>query len=202
MLKQELDNKIKNTPLQTVIKKLDYNSERKLKKSLDKFINCESINKWLNSGFYDLVYNAENFLIDICNLFKIDKEILSYEIKKVNQLKKENERFKNSYIFINTNFKRKSEPIFALALCESKRRISLYKNEKYLFKSIDEILNIVSKQIINHYINSSGKLGIWGEIENYQLHLFDNIYTFDLKGKLLNLKENFDINLASLKIKK
>ena len=41
MLKQELDNKIKNTPLQILINKLDYNSKQKLKKSLDKFINCD-----------------------------------------------------------------------------------------------------------------------------------------------------------------
>lgn len=88
-----------------------------------------------------------------------------------------------------------------MALCESKRRISLCKNKKYLFKSVDKILNIASKQIISHYINSNGKVGIWGEIEKYQLHLFDNIYTFDLEGKLLTIKENFDINLASRKIK-
>lgn len=81
MLKLELNEKIRNTSLQILL----YNSKQKLKISLDKFINCASINKWLNSGFYDLVYNAESFLIAICNLFKIEKEILSYELAKVNQ---------------------------------------------------------------------------------------------------------------------
>ena len=75
----------------------------------------------------------------------------------------------------------------------------LYKDKKYLFFSFNEILNMVSIEIIKHYIFNDGKASIWGKIENYQLHLFGEIYTFDTKGNILDTNENFDTNIASLK---
>jgi len=65
------------------------------------------------------------------------EEELTYE--------KEQQRFKNCYLFINTNFKRKSEPIFALACMEHKRRIYPRNIENLYFKSDDEILKVISK---------------------------------------------------------
>lgn len=201
MLKQKLNEKIKNTSIEVLTNSLNYNSSKKAKKAINKFLDSTSIDIWLNSGFYDLVYSAEAFFIALCDVFKIDKEQVSQEINKSNEKRNEIERFKDSYIFINTNFKRTSEPIFALAFSEAKRRISLYKDEKYLFKPVDEILNLISNEIIKHYIFNDGKIGIWRKIENYQLHLFGDIYTFDTKGKLLSSKENLDTNRASLKLK-
>ena len=199
MLKQEINEKNKTIPLQVLLKELNYKSKQKVENALDKFINCESIDKWLNSGFYDLVYNAEDLFISLCNVLKIDEKKVSLELNKSKELRNEIERFKDSYLFINTNFKRTSEPIFALVFCKGKRRISLYKDKKYLFCSLNEILNMVSIEIIKHYIFNDGKASIWGKIENYQLHLFGEIYTFDTKGNILDTNENFDTNIASLK---
>lgn len=201
MLKEEINEKIKNIPFQVLQKELNYNSKEKAEKSLTKFIDCESIDKWLNSGSYDLVYSAEDLFITLCNVLKIDEKKVSLELNKCKELRKEIERFKDAFIFINTNFKRKGEPILALAFCEGERRISLYKDKKYLFSSLNEILNMVSSEIIKHYIFNEGKAGIWGKIENYQLDLFGEIYTFDSKGNILDTNENFDTNIASLKLK-
>lgn len=117
MLKQEINEKIKTIPLQVLLKELNYKSKQKVENALDKFINCESIDKWLNSGFYDLVYNAEDLFISLCNVLKIDEKKVSLELNKSKELRNEIERFKDSYLFINTNFKRTSEPIFALVFC-------------------------------------------------------------------------------------
>lgn len=140
-------------------------------------------------------------MIKLCKALEIDDTQIQKELDNYTNLKIEIEKFKDAYIFVNTNFKRKSEPIFALAFLESKRRISLYKNEKYLFKSRNEILNIISNEIIKDYVFNNGKLFIWGDIVNYQVHLFNEIYTFETNGKLTNIKENYDVNVASLKLK-
>jgi len=95
---------------------------------------------------------------------------------------KELRKFKDSYIFVNTNFKRKNEPIFALAFCEGERRISLDKNE-LIFKNDDEIFKIVSNIVKEHYEQSAGKIGIWGNIVNYTYHHSnDKVYVFDKNG--------------------
>lgn len=200
MLKQILDQKIEESSLEDLREKLGYQSTKRLQKSIDKFTKTKTIYDWLNSGFYDLVNNAEDFLIKLCKVLKIENQLLEKELIFCEELKVEIEKFKDCYIFINTNFKRKSEPIFVLALLENKRRISLYKNEKYLFKSLNEILNMVSNEIIKHYIFNNGKCFIFGNIVNYQLHLFGNLYTFTTNGKLIDDKKDLDVNIAFLNI--
>lgn len=186
MILKTIKEKLNSQDIPTLYKKIGYNSSKKFILTLEKLESTDSIYNWIYSGHYDLVFNAKDFLINLCDVLKIDKSFVNEEIQKVENLYTEQERFKNSYIFVNTNFKRKSEPIVALALCERFRRISLYKNEKLLFKSKDEILKIVSNIIYNHYVNNKDGLVLWGKIENYLLHLFDEIYTFDTKGNLIN----------------
>ena len=123
-------------------------------------------------------------LSKLSKALKIDEDTINNEIENIALFKHEVEKFKDSYIFVNTNFKRKNEPIFTLALCENQRRISLYKKENLLFKSTDEILEILSIEIKKHYLQNSDNLGIWGKIVSFQVHLFDTIYIFDTNGNL------------------
>ena len=103
--------------------------------------------------------------------------------------RKEREKFKECYIFVNTNFKRKSEPIFALAFCEYKRHISLPKND-LIFKTDQEIFEIISDIVKQHYISSSGAIALWGKIENYNYHHKDgNSYIFDINGNVIANKK-------------
>jgi transcription antitermination factor NusG len=114
----------------------------------------------------------------------IDEEFIQKTLKKEKTYQKELERFKDSYIYINTNFKRTTQPIFVLAFCESIRRLRFYGDEKLLFKSTEEILKILSKKIQKHYKENKGELKVWGKIANYQLHLEGKTYIFDTDGVL------------------
>ncbi len=102
------------------------------------------------------------------------REYSSQELAQIDEL----EKFQDSYIFVYTNFKRKTEPIFALAFCEGQRKVSFDKNE-LLFKSDKEILDIISLNIKKHYKVSDGSIGIWGKIISYTWHHKDSkTYTF------------------------
>jgi len=184
MLIKTIKEKLTTQDISSLHKKVGYNTSKKFIETLDKLISTNSIYDWIYSGHYDLVYNSKDFLTKLCEVLDISKSLLNDEINKAVEYCKEEERFKSSYIFINTNFKRKSEPIFALALCEKFRNISLYKKEDLLFKSIKEILDILSNQIKSHYEENIDKLSIWGKIVSYQVHLFDKTYVFDINGKL------------------
>lgn len=189
MLKNELNQKIKNISIEELKIKLAYQSAKKLEKSINIFMETKTIYDWLNSGFYDLVYDAKELFLKLCEVFGIWDLIVQNELNYCENLKNEIYRFKGSYIFVNTNFKRKNESIFALALCEKKRRISLFKNERFLFKTKEEILELVSNIVIEHYKINDGKCSIWGNIINYQLNLFDTVYIYSLDGKIENVKE-------------
>ncbi|NCB10806.1 MAG: hypothetical protein EOM78_04145 [Erysipelotrichia bacterium] len=98
------------------------------------------------------------------------------------------EQFKNSYIYVNTNFKRNGEPIFALAFSEPKRRISLSSKEELFSKTKEEVFEFVSNFVKSHYLQNNGNLGIWGDIDTYQLNLDNQVYVFDREGIFLPLE--------------
>lgn len=193
MLIKTINKKLNTIDISTLHKKVGYNSSKKFTITLEKLKSTNNTYDWIYTSHYDLVYSSKDFLIKLCEVLEIDKILVDDEIKKAVAYYKEQEKFKSSYIFVNTNFKRKSEPIFALALCEKFRNISLYKNEDLLFKSIEEILDILSFQIKSHYEKKIDGLGIWGKISSYQVHLFGKIYLFDTNGNLLeNANEVFE----------
>ena len=115
-------------------------------------------------------------------------------------IKKELAKFKNSYIFVNTNFKRTSQPIFALAFCESQRNIALDKNN-FIFKNDNEIFILVSDIIQEHFSITKGKIGIWGDIVSYVYHHSNGeTYVFDVDGKQIE-KIKVVESRASLRLK-
>lgn len=106
-----------------------------------------------------------------------------------------------SYIFVNTNFKRKNEPIFALASLESKRRISITNVDEITSKNKDEMFQILGNIIKNHYKQNSGALSVWGNIVNYQAHLKDELYLFDTSGNHLENMVPVNENCASMSLR-
>ena len=59
----------------------------------------------------------------------------------------------------------------------------------------------MSIEIKKHYLHNSDKLGIWGKIVSYQVHIFDTIYTFDTNGSLKSNDVIVFENKATLKYK-
>ena len=109
-----------------------------------------------------------------------------------------------SYIFVNTNFKRKGEPIFVLAFLEAKRRISITDelastNQEELFQNIGAYVK--NHYVKNHYVQNNGDLGTWGKIINYQVHLQDKVYLFDIKGNHLENAASVIENCATMGLK-
>ena len=200
MIFEDIKEKIKFQNKTLLTKELGYSNSTKFEKTLNKFFQFSTLYGWFQCGHYDLVNTAEDFFIKLSKALKIDEDTINNEIENITLYKKEIEKFKDSYIFVNTNFKRKNEPIFALALCENQRRISLYKIENLLFKTIDEIFEILSKEIKKHYLQNKGTLKIWGKINSYQIHLFGKIYVFDINGNLQINDEIVCENRAVLEI--
>ncbi|MBD3795965.1 MAG: hypothetical protein IE881_08580 [Epsilonproteobacteria bacterium] len=105
-----------------------------------------------------------------------------------------------NYIFVNTNFKRKGEPIFVLAFLEAKRRISI-TDELAASTNQEELFQIIGAYVKNHYEQNNGDLGTWGKIVNYQVHLQDKVYLFDIKGNHLDNEVPVPENCATMSLK-
>lgn len=198
-IEEIIKSKLATIPKSEILNKLGYSSNIKALEALDKFISSKDLYDWLHSGHFDFKYTVLSFFKKLCEIIDIDKNIVNKALLDDKKYDAELERFKDSYIYVNTNFKRKSEPIFALASLESQRRLKI-SPENLLFKEEDEILNIVSNFIANHYSKTKGDIGIWGKAVNYVFHHNGNKYIFDTEG---NSVYNIDVSetMATLKLK-
>jgi hypothetical protein len=195
-----IQKNLKNSNLEVVAKELGYKSKAKGAKSLQKFLDTKNLSFWLQSGFYDFKYRAIEFYENLAKLYGITKEEIAQDLKNAKLYKQEYDSFNRSYIFVNTNFRRKNEPIFVLSILELQRRLIL-KRENLMFKSDKEIFKKISKFVRRHYKSKGGKLVIWGEIENYQYHHRDGkVYLFDVVGNYIPNKQVYE-SQATLRLK-
>jgi len=161
--------KLNKTSQDEVVSKMDYHSVEKGKKSINAFLRSQNIYDWLSSGHYDYKYTAEQFFVKLSAALNFDPKIVKSELEIFEKTVKEYEKFTEVYIFVNTNFKRASQPIFALAIMESFRYV-LPNIEKLIFKSDKEVLDTISKFVKSHFIENEGELKMWGKIDIYIYH--------------------------------
>ncbi len=183
----QIANKLRITSKEKIVKQMGYNSTKKGLETLESFLTKKDLYSWLNSGHYDFKYSAKVFFKKLCKVLYLSDEDVKIELENQEVLYAEITKFKDSYIFVNTNFKRINQPIFALAFCESLRRFKLPVDE-LVFKTKIEILEVVSNTVQSHYKISNGEIGIWGKIVNYIFHLNkDTTYIFGIDGTVEKL---------------
>ena len=183
-LHTQIIEKLRHLSHNELLKTMGYHNLKAGHKTLKQFLDTADIYLWLKNGNYDLKYNSEQFLkqlLKALNLTSAGNDVLKQYNKRLDAIS----AMRNTpYIYIDTHFKRASQPIFALAFMESKRNIRLDK-EQLLFKSEKETLKIVGDIVKKHYLSSNGKLQLWGEIFTYIYHNTDGKkFVFNPDGTL------------------
>jgi hypothetical protein len=183
-----------------VLRSMGYNNLQKGHLTLRQFLDTGDIYLWLKKGEYDLKYNSEQFLeklIEALNLTSIGKD----ELKQCNRRLDAIRAMRNTpYIYIDTHFKRKGETILSLGFMEGRRNIYIDK-ELLVFKNQSEVFALIGDIVKKHYLESEGKLPLWGKIYNYVYHHTDGSkYVFDTNGVLLHNQDEISESRAELKI--
>lgn len=160
-------------------KKLGYYNLDKLNQALLKITQAKSLDEFLQNGYYDYIYTSENLVLKLAKIYGLD--ILD-ELNSAKKLNDEVNKYKNSYIYIDTNFKRNTEPIFMLAMMQGVRYLYFDKKE-LAFKSLDKQLQFISKVVKNHY-KKIKKLPLFGKITGYKFNHLGKSYSFDVDGTL------------------
>ncbi len=160
-------------------KKLGYYNLDKLNQALLKITQAKSLDDFLQNGYYDYVYTSENLVLKLAKIYGFD--ILD-ELNQAKKLNDEVKKYKNSYIYIDTNFKRTTQPIFMLAMMQGARYLYFDKKE-LVFKSLDKQLQFISKIVKNHY-KKIKKLPLFGEIAGYKFNHLGKNYSFGVDGTL------------------
>ncbi|MBL3824119.1 MULTISPECIES: hypothetical protein [unclassified Marinobacter] len=142
----------------------------------------------LNNSGFDFKYSSEGFLRALCVVVCMDmasSEQRIFRLKKC--LEEEQEAFK-PYIWVDTGFRRQSQPIFALAVCEHQRYLDFPKGFWRL--SIDRQLGRAQCRAREHVYETGGELGIWGHIKQYWFYYKKNAaYLLALNGEVIGKHE-------------
>ena len=195
-----IQKKVKESDRKTLIKKLGYCSEEKGDYALNELMSHDTLLSWHQRVFYDKKYTSEELVEKLAEIFMLDGDEIKKAYEEVEEYSRELDRCCKSYIFVNTNFRRKGETIVSLALTSGLRYVKFNRNA-IVFKKIEEVLDIVRQLIKKHYKESGGKLDMWGIIADYKYHHYDGReYIFDTEGNLLPDKEIFEPK-ATLEIK-
>ena len=165
VFKQIQEQLQKSNPKQ-LINKLGYNNHLLAKKRLGIFINCKTLYDWLESNIFDFKYSNLELLQKLCNIFEFDKNLLEIELISYNKYKLALYNQFDSVVFIDTEFKRSSEPIYALAALEPMRYINIDK-WSLVNKSFIEQFEIVKALICKHAKSYGKELSIWGDVKRY-----------------------------------
>ena len=199
-LHKQITQKLEQVSHNDVLKSMGYHNLKAGHKTLHKFLDTATIYLWLKIGNYDMKYDSETFLGALLNALElpislVEKEILEYQ-KRLGYIA----RMKESYIFIDTHFKRSGEPLHVLAVLGGRRHISIDK-ELLVYKSETEIFKEIGRIIQKHYLLHEGKLKLWGEIYTYVYHHNDgNKYIFNPDGTLSEDHEDIPESKAELRI--
>ncbi len=175
-------------------KKLGYNNLKPCLEKLD-FLEKNGIEAFLKSNFkYDFVLPGGLFLKKVIELCGDDEDMKIFE-KTREKLSR-----KSGHLFVNTNFKRKNEPIFVLAFMEGKRNISIDRKK---FDTKEDEFEYVKEYVKNHYKKNNGKLDLWGKIQNYiyKSDWFDKYLVIDKDGNVISQMDEFNLSRAKVMIK-
>ena len=199
-LHKQIRQKLEQVSQNDVLRSMGYHNLKVGHKTLQKFLDTDTIYLWLKTGNFDIKHSSEGFLRALIKAVNLPASFAENEIQKSQKRLDHIAEMKEPYIFIDTKFKRKSEPIFVLAILEGRRRISIDK-ELLVDKSRTEIFEEVGKVIRQHYLSHEGRLDMWGEIYMYVYHHSDgNTYIFNPDGALSEDHEDIPESKAELRI--
>jgi hypothetical protein len=145
----------------------------------------------LDGTLFDLKYSNSEYIKKLAAICGFSPQIVEDVIDEItDKLQTQKNAFK-PYLFVNTGFKRTTQPIFALAACEHFRYLTLPKD--LIDKSALEQLAIVHEKIDKHLHETGGFIGIWGNVISY-LYVYNRGAALEISptGKILGTHNNFE----------
>ncbi|WP_417519099.1 hypothetical protein [Marinobacter sp.] len=142
----------------------------------------------LNDVGFDFKYSSEGFLRALCTVTGMEMSLTEQRITRVKKRLAEEKSAFQPYLWVDTGFKRKSQPLFALAVCEHQRYLNFPKGVWRL--TLDEQLGRAQCMVREHVYETGADLGIWGKIEQYWFYYKkDAAYLLARNGEVIGKRE-------------
>jgi hypothetical protein len=195
-----IKERLAQTSHDEVLKQMGYVSLRRGRETLERFLSLDSIQSWLRGGCFDMRHSAPSFLLALTDALELPEGEARKEIALHDAREERKRQMQTPYIFVDTGFKRRGQPIFILALTESLRRL-IIDREALIDRSQEAIERMVTTTIRRHYEENDGRLAVWGEIKRYVYHDPEgNEICYGVDGTMLERACDVEENSASLRV--
>ena len=179
MIYEQLKILTQNSDKKALSKALGYVREQNFTRALANLEAAKSLDEFITKGHFDWAHSSETLILALSKHFALN---IDAELGEVQKLYNERVKFRGSYIYIDTDFRRKSEPIFALAMAQHLRYISLTPFlDEICFKALNEQLKAISN-ITKNYYQKTQTIPIFGAITGFKLYFLGKNYSIDTDG--------------------
>lgn len=165
--------------------------------------NLERLKKVLNSptlgldvGGYDLKYQSHEFVHELCRALELPLDECDANIARIKRQIDEDRTSFKPYLWVDTDFKRENQPIFALAFLENRRYLGFPK--WHLRLTPEQQLEQAQELVQEHMQETEGELLIWGTIKRYWFFYAPNrSYWLAPDGEIIAKNEGPSSNRAA-----
>lgn len=190
-----ITEKLATHNLHDVAKQLGYNNDQKLSERLDLIL--DSPNLALDKSSFDFHYSTPELIRKLCQILSIPAKFCNVIISEIEASIEASKRKFKSYLYIETNFRRSTQPIFMLAALNSQRYIPIDDIQELI---LNEQIEHVQALLKSHYAKQS-ILPLWGEIDSY-VYFYDEqtIIIFSPAGRIIDTVEEYFVSRPTLRI--
>lgn len=172
-----------------VIKGLGYQSysEQALER-LKSVVNSPLLG--LDESHFDFKYSNVEFITALADLCAIDADVTADFIEQTTAAINEQKNAYKPFIFIDTHFKRTTQPIFALAATEHWRYI-FFDDDFTHTPAVEQVVKAVRK-VRAHHRETRGDIGHWGYAKSYFfIYEKDKAIQILPSGQIVGIHENY-----------
>ncbi len=198
-LRKIITSKLSCANLSDITQFMGYNKTQTPKaiKRLEHLVADECLGMYNKT--FDFKYSNQEFLTKLTNVLGLGINDFKSDIDNIHTAHNVWVNRFQSFVFVDTEFFRKSQPVFVLAACSDQRYIRLIDGIQ--MKPLHEQVTYVQSIVKQHYIDSCGGIGIWGRVKRYVFfYADDEKVAFTTDGKILGEVENISIGKAHLSI--
>jgi hypothetical protein len=163
-----LKNKLSETDMAWLAKQMGYGSVDKLKAKITHTVECQYLG--LDKSTFDFLYTQPEFIRKLSLVLDINSMFCNAIINEIQvELTRKKEKF-TPYIFIETNFKRTTQPLCTLAFSETMRYLAIDKAIGIL--TLNQQLSYIQNLITRHF-QEYPHVPVWGEVKHY-IYFYDD----------------------------
>lgn len=152
---------------------------------------------------FDFRYDNRAFVLALADLLGVKRDFTKAALACIRQQLNAAEAFVVPDIKVDTGFKRTTHPLFALAVCEHQRTITLDESEQLAYQQLilADRVQWISAKVVAHYLAHQGQLGIWGTIQRYLCSLEPGKTLMMLPNGEVREERNEDKGVATVSLR-